>query len=101
MLLKRYSIYLSSLLLAQLALHSGAVLANPSAQISSEKSEASEDVPSEEFWLYMAEFAEDEEFIDPDTLINDSNLNPQSIKVSTELKNSTAKKLPESSEESL
>jgi hypothetical protein len=101
MLLKKYSIYLSSFLLAQLAMHSASVWADPSTQTPSETSGASEDVPSEEFWLYMAEFEQDEELIDPDALINDSNLNPQSVKVNSELKNSTATKLPESSEESL
>ena len=98
MLSNKYSVSITSLLLTLMA---ASVFANPSIPLASEKSENSEDVPSEEFWLYMAEFAEDEELMEPDVLINESNLNQQSVKVSEELKSSTANNLPESNEESL
>lgn len=97
MLFNKYSVSLTGLLLT---LMTSSVFANTSDALVAEKVESSE-VPSEEFWFYMAEFAEDEELMEPDVLINDSNLNQQSVKVSAELKSSTANSLPENNEESL
>ncbi|MBK8187666.1 MAG: hypothetical protein IPK77_10760 [Cellvibrio sp.] len=101
MLLKRYSFCLSSLLLMPLLSLPGSLLANTSEQIVSEQANTNEDVPSEEFWLYMAEFAEDEELMDSAALMNERQLNPESIKINSEVKSSEAAKLAESGEESL
>lgn len=97
MLFNKYSVSLTGLLLT---LMTSSVFANTSDALVSEKVESSE-VPSEEFWLYMAEFAEDEELMEPDVLINDSNLNQEAARISAELKSSAANNLPESNEESL
>jgi hypothetical protein len=98
MLLRKYSFYLSGLILSQLAVQAPNVLANPASEKIVEKSESQDEVPSEEFWMYMAEFAEDEELIDPDVLISDSHLRAESVKVKSETKSSTAKNLRDSEE---
>lgn len=101
MLLKKYSICLSSLFLMPILSLPGSLLANTSEQMVLEKPNTNEDIPSEEFWLYMAEFTEDEELMDSAALINDSQLNSESVKVNSELKSSAAAKLADSGEESL
>jgi hypothetical protein len=88
------------LLLAQCMIISGFTLANP--QIEKTVSVVKEDVPSEEFWLYMAEFSEDEDLIDPEDLMGINKVNTQNIDSRSTVKHSAAaEKLPEGNEESL
>ncbi len=92
--------WFSGLLLTQCMIISGFTLANP--QIEKTVSVVKEDVPSEEFWLYMAEFSEDEDLIDPEDLMGINKVNTQNIDARSTVKHSaTAEKLPEGNEESL
>ncbi len=102
MLLNKYSIYLASLLLSQLTLYSDEVIANTFEHVDSEKRDAgSEDVLGEDFWFYMAEFADDEELLEPDVLINDSELNSSSVTLARDMKSSAISEVSTSSERSL
>lgn len=80
---------------------SSIALANPQPlekNIDVEKTE----IPSEEFWLYMAEFSEEEELIDPEELMNVRKMNEQNTDAHSTVRHSAAAEdLPEGNEESL
>lgn len=79
---------------------SGVALADPG--VEKNQSIKKEEIPSEEFWLYMAEFSEEEELIDPEDLMNVRKMNEQNIDANARVKHSAAvEDLPDSNEESL
>jgi hypothetical protein len=97
---KKQGKWLRGLLLTQCMAISGFTLANP--QMEKTVSVVKEDVPSEEFWLYVAEFSEDEDLIDPEDLMGINKVNAQNIDARSTVKHSaTAEKLREGNEESL
>jgi hypothetical protein len=99
-IIKKQGKWFRGLLLTQCMAISGFTLANP--QIEKTVPVVKEDVPSEEFWLYMAEFSEDEDLIDPEDLMGINKVNTQNIDALSTVKHSAAaEKLPKGKEESL
>lgn len=91
--------FLSWLLMQCIAI-SGVVLANPT--VEKNQSITKEEIPSEEFWLYMAEFSEEEELIDPEDLMNVRKMSEQNTDAHSTVKHSAAAEdLPDGNEESL
>lgn len=119
MIFKSYSIYLSSVVFLQFALGSYAAQENDSIRVLEKTSDAgsetiaADDILSEDFWLYMAEFSDDEELINSDMSLSEMNKVSESVKQDSKVKqdstvkqdskvtSSVANNMPETSEGSL
>jgi len=67
-----------------------------------DKNPEANDIPNEEFWLYMAEFSEDEDDIDPEALMKANQMKDRLIKNKSNEKNPvSSEQLPPDSEVSL